>query len=122
MSCFIIPMAQAIATSAYRKANAKAIESSEHALTRNIPALEKMLWGGTVMLIVDHIINGELTWQYPFFTALETGGFPVMLRELLTVGVPMSLTLTAIWAVWAILKQKKYSLSSLGEAKRAKRN
>ena len=115
-------MAQAIVTSAYRKVNEKSIKTADSALKRQIPALEKMLWGGTVMLIVDHIINGELTWQYPFFTALETGGFPVMLRELLTVGVPMSLTLTAIWAVWAILKQKKYSLSSLGEAKRAKRN
>ena len=66
-----------------------------------------MLWGGTVMLIVDHVINGELTWQYPFFTALETGGFPVMLREMLTVGVPMSLVLTAVWAVWALSKARR---------------
>ena len=107
MSCFIIPMAQAIATSAYRKVNAKTIDNSESPLKRNIPALEKMLWGGTVMLIVDHVINGELTWQYPFFTALESGGFPVMLRELLTVGVPMSLVLTAVWAVWSIAKARK---------------
>ena len=107
MSCFIVPMAQAIVTSAYRKVNEKSIKTADSALKRQIPALEKMLWGGTVMLIVDHIINGELTWQYPFFTALETGGFPVMLRELLTVGVPMSLTLTAIWAVWAILKERR---------------
>ena len=107
MSCFIVPMAQAIATSAYRKANAQTIESSEHALTRNIPALEKMLWGGTVMLIVDHVINGELTWRFPFFTALETGGFSVMLREMLTVGVPMSLILTAVWAVWSLAKVRK---------------
>ena len=102
-------MAQAIVTSAYRKVNEKSIETADSALKRQIPALEKMLWGGTVMLIVDHIINGELTWQYPFFTALETGGFPVMLREMLTVGVPMSLALTAIWAVYAILKERKVS-------------
>ena len=107
MSCFIVPMAQAIVTSAYRKVNEKSIKTADSALKRQIPALEKMLWGGTVMLIVDHIINGELTWQYPFFTALETGGFPVMLRELITVGVPMSLTLTAVWAVYAILKERK---------------
>ena len=100
-------MAQAIVTSAYRKVNEKSIKTADSALKRQIPALEKMLWGGTVMLIVDHIINGELTWQYPFFTALETGGFPVMLRELITVGVPMSLTLTAVWAVYAILKERK---------------
>ena len=100
-------MAQAIVTSAYRKVNEKSIKTADSALKRQIPALEKMLWGGTVMLIVDHIINGELTWQYPFFTALETGGFPVMLRELLTVGVPMSLVLTAIWAIYAILKERR---------------
>jgi hypothetical protein len=100
-------MAQAIVTSAYRKVNEKSIKTADSALKRQIPALEKMLWGGTVMLIVDHIINGELTWQYPFFTALETGGFPVMLRELLTVGVPMSLVLTAVWAVWAVLKERR---------------
>ena len=100
-------MAQAIVTSAYRKVNEKSIKTADSALKRQIPALEKMLWGGTVMLIVDHIINGELTRQYPFFTALETGGFPVMLRELLTVGVPMSLVLTAVWAIYAILKERR---------------
>ena len=100
-------MAQAIVTSAYRKVNEKSIETADSALKRQIPALEKMLWGGTVLLIVDHILNGELTWQYPFFTALETGGFPVMLRELLTVGVPMSLVLTAVWAVWALSKARR---------------
>ena len=101
-------MTQAIATTAYRKLNAKKIEATgATALMRHVPALEKMLWGGTVMLIVDHVINGELTWQYPFFTALESGGFPVMLRELLTVGVPMSLVLTAVWVVWTLAKARR---------------
>ena len=60
------------------------------------------------MLIVDHIINGEVTWRYPFFTALEqAGGGAVMLREMLTVGLPMSLTITAVWAVYAIIKERK---------------
>ena len=58
------------------------------------------------MLIVDHIINGELTWMFPFFTALETdGGGAVMLREMLTVGVPMSLVITAVWAVWCYIRE-----------------
>ena len=60
------------------------------------------------MLVVDHIINGEVTWRYPFFTALEqAGGGAVMLREMLTVGLPMSLTITAVWAVYAIIKERK---------------
>ena len=74
---------------------------------RQLPALEKMLWGGSVMLIVDHIINGEVTWRYPFFTALtETGGAEVMLREMLTVGLPMSVVLTLVWIGYALLKER----------------
>ena len=108
MSCFVVPLAQAMITSAYRKTNEKTIENSHSAFKRNIPALEKMLWGGSVMLIVDHIINGELTWRFPFFTALELeGGGAVMLREMLTVGLPMSLTITAVWAIYALLKERK---------------
>ena len=109
MSCFIVPLTQAIATSAYRKMHKNSIESPDaSALKRNLPALEKMLWGGSVMLIVDHIINGEVTWRYPFFTALEeAGGGAVMLREMLTVGVPMSLVLTAVWVGYAFLKERK---------------
>lgn len=109
MSCFIVPLVQAIATTAYRKKHADAIaQPGAPALKRYVPALEKMLWGGTLMLIVDHVINGELTWRFPFFTALgQTGGFSVMLKEMLTVGVPMSVVLTAAWAVYALWKERR---------------
>ena len=108
MSCFVVPLAQAVVTSAIRKSNEKNNRSDHSAFARHLPALEKMLWGGSVMLVVDHIINGEVTWRYPFFTALEeAGGLQVMLREMLTVGLPMSLVLTAVWAAYAILKERK---------------
>lgn len=108
MSCFIVPLAQAMVTSAIRKSNDNNKRSDRSVLSRHLPALEKMLWGGSVMLIVDHIINGELTWKFPFFTALELeGGGAVMLREMLTVGLPMSLVITAVWAVYAVLKERK---------------
>ena len=42
------------------------------------------------------------------FTALDqAGGGLVMLREMLTVGVPMSLVLTAAWLVWAFVRDRK---------------
>ena len=109
MSCFVVPLLQAIATTAYRRHNAGYRKNPEATLLRrHLPALEKMLWGGTLMLIVDHVINGELTWRFPFFTALGVeGGFGVMLREMLTVGVPMSLVLTAAWALYAVLKERR---------------
>ena len=112
MSCFIVPLTQAIVTTAYRKRHQKSIESPEaSALKRHIPALEKMLWGGSVMLVVDHIINGEVTWRYPFFTALENaGGGEVMLKEMLTVGLPMSVVLTLVWIGYALIKERRMKL------------
>jgi hypothetical protein len=105
MACFVVPLVQAIATSALRKWGKK-----DGFIGRNLSSLELMLWGGTVMLIVDHIINGELTWKFPFFTALgETGGGAVMLREMLLVGVPMSVVITLVWAIYAFAKEPKLS-------------
>ena len=103
MACFIVPLVQAIATSACRKAFGKDSFAGRH-----IASLELMLWGGSIMLIVDHILNGELTWYFPFFTALEVeGGGAVMLREILTVGVPISVVITAVWAIWCYAKERR---------------
>ena len=92
MACFIVPLVQAVATTVYRKRHAAAIAAPDAPVLRHrLPDLEKMLWGGTLMLIVDHIINGELTWRFPFFTALDQAGGG----------------LTAAWLVWALVKEKK---------------
>ena len=106
MACFIVPLTQAIATTIYRKSTQKV--QKDNFLHRNLKSLELMLWGGALMLVLDHIINGEVTYIYPFFTALETeGGGMVMLREMLTVGVPMSVLVTAVWAIWCYWKERK---------------
>ena len=108
MSCFIAPLVAAVATTAIRKTHANAVKApGSSPFLHHLPDLEKMLWGGTLMLIVDHVINGELTWAFPFFTALgESGGASVMLKEILLVGVPMALVLIAAWAAWVVVKEK----------------
>ncbi|MBR6423327.1 MAG: hypothetical protein IKS47_01415 [Bacteroidales bacterium] len=99
MACFVVPLVEAIAVSALRKT---------HSDKTNLPTLEKMLWGGSIMLIIDHVLNGELTWQFPFFTALaQEGGGAVMLREMLTVGVPMAAVVTLAWAALVLLQKRK---------------
>ena len=109
MACFIVPLTQAIATTAYRKHNTH----TDSFVGRNLKTLEQMLWGGSIMLIIDHIINGELTWIFPFFTALEAeGGGLVMLREILTVGFPLSIAVTLVWAVWCYAKEQHHNLRS----------
>ena len=88
MSCYIVPLVEAAAVSICRKAGWKT-----GFIGRNLASLEKMLWGGSVMLIVDHAINGELFVWTPM--------------EMLKVGLPMSVVLTLVWAVWALLKERK---------------
>ena len=110
MACFIVPLTQALATTAYRK---RAALSNDTFIGRNLRSLELMLWGGSIMLIVDHILNGELTWYFPFFTALEVdGGGAVMLREMVTVGVPMSLVITLGWALWCYVRELRLAKSN----------
>lgn len=98
MSCFLAPLAEAVVVSAVRKGNEKKIQrNNAHPLLRELPTLEKMLWGGSLMLVVDHAINRELTtfsWH-----------------DILTVGIPMAVVLTAVWAIWAVAKSRRKSVA-----------
>jgi uncharacterized BrkB/YihY/UPF0761 family membrane protein len=87
--CFLVPLTQAVATTIYRVCT----KQTDTFVGRNLKTLELMLWGGTIMLLVDHIINGEfLAWN------------PM---ELLTVGLPMSVAVTAVWAIYCYAKERK---------------
>ncbi|MCQ2153396.1 MAG: hypothetical protein MJY44_02330 [Bacteroidales bacterium] len=87
MSCFIVPLTQAVVTTVCRRI---AGNTTGSVWTAQLPSLEKLLWGGSLVLVVDHIAHGEL--------------FVFSLRELLTVGVPMSLVVTAVWAATVLFK------------------
>ena len=89
MACFIVPLTQAVATTIYRKVT----KQSDTFVGRNLKTREQMLWGGSVMLLNDHLINGEL--------------FAWNLREVLTIGVPMSVVVTAVWAIWCYAKERR---------------
>lgn len=101
MACFIVPLTQAIATTVYRKhlekkvqlEGEKRLSTFNFKLSTRLKALELMLWGGSMMLLVDHLVNGEL--------------FAWNLREVLTIGVPMSVVVTAVWAIWCYAKERK---------------
>lgn len=101
MACFIVPLTQAIATTVYRKhlekkvqlEGEKRLSTFNFKLSTRLKTLELMLWGGSMMLLVDHLVNGEL--------------FAWNLREVLTIGVPMSVVVTAVWAIWCYAKERK---------------
>ena len=87
--CFFVPLTQAIATTIYRVCT----KQTDTFVGRNLKTLELMLWGGSIMLLIDHLVNGEL--------------FAWNLRELLTIGVPMSVVVTAVWAIMCAIKERK---------------
>ena len=87
--CFFVPLTQAIATTIYRVCT----KQTDTFVGRNLKTLELMLWGGSIMLLIDHIVNGEL--------------FAWSLRELVTIGIPMSVVVTAVWAIGCAIKEKK---------------
>lgn len=93
MACLLVPAATAVVTTALRKN-----VSSEF----KIGWLNAMLWGGVIMLTIDHVISGEIIFSPPFFTA----GLDKISQELLVVGLPMTIVTVMVWAVAVFFKIK----------------
>lgn len=93
MACFLAPAVAAVVTTVIRKK----VSPKYH-----FDWLLAMLWGGTVMLIVDHIASREIVPYYPFLTA----GWSSIRREILTVGVTMTIAVVAVWAVMVYVSRR----------------
>lgn len=103
MSCFIAPMVEAIITTTiiWTTGNANSNKKNE------LKSLNNMLWLSTIVLAIDHIMNGEISLSYPFLTAaIEPSGASTILYEILTTGLSISAFVTLVWA--SILIAKKY--------------
>jgi len=84
-------MATGIVTTIFRKKIPAALK---------ISWLNIMLWGGVAMLVIDHIVNGEIMLYPPFLTAMQNpADFPRMVQEIVIVGGAMTLTVVLIWAI-----------------------
>ena len=60
--------------------------------------LNRLLWGGVVLLAVEHIWHGEVVPWPPFLTAMKDPGEAiVMLKEMAMIGIPMAVFVTIIW-------------------------
>lgn len=90
MACFLVPTTAAIVTTAVRKK----ISEKYH-----INWLNSMLWGGVIMLAVEHLSHGEVVLYPPFLTA----GLPEVFPEMVRVGVPMTLAIFLLWGVMVVV-------------------
>lgn len=99
MACFIAPAAEAIVTTAVQKLIGK-----ERAERLKLKWLNIMLWGGVIILAVEHIWHGEVVPWPPFLTAMANPADTAqMLHEMATVGTAMAITITLVWALMVVV-------------------
>ena len=112
MACFIVPAAEAIVTTIVaRAAKKKEAVLDTQTLTEEKPRfsdklhwLSNMLWGGSALLMFEHIWHGEVVPWAPFLTAANDPAAAMeMLGEMATVGVGMAALVTAVWGGMAAL-------------------
>lgn len=134
MACFVVSAAagvgvaiarHAVKHSEKKKANAgiaPKIEKfgSDTKWSKKLAYLELMLFAGSFILAIEHIIHGEIVPFPPFFTAISEGGTIDMLKEMGTIGVAMLGILVAVWGIGVLVSDyiKFKRRKALPEAKK----
>ena len=110
MACFLVPTAEAIVVTviSHKLAKEERVSdagSAEQTIDtigwpRKLGWLKNMLWGGALLLLLEHMWHGEVVPWPPFLTAmLDPGDTAEMLHEMATVGVGMAVFVTLVWAI-----------------------
>ena len=99
MACFIVPGTEAVVTTIMQK-----VVSKERAEKWKLSWLNTMLWGGVIVLAVEHIWHGEVVPWPPFLTAMgNPADVGPMLYEMATIGTVMAVVVTLAWIVLVVL-------------------
>ncbi len=119
MACFLVPMGEAVVTTIVQKvAEKKEKKTGEGSIvglswSRKLGWLNKMLWGGSALLGLEHIWHGEVTLWPPFLTALKNPeNIAPMLLEMATVGAAMAVAVTVVWGVIVFVAELKAKMPS----------
>ena len=102
MACFVVPVAEAVVTTIASKVIASREPKEDNGkikFSTKLGWLNKLLWGGSVLLAFEHVWHGEVIPTFPFLTAVKDGETSEMLHEMATNGVGMALLVTLIWGV-----------------------
>ena len=114
MACFLVAATEAVITTVATKIiekkekeqqelkvsfdGVKAEAAQKIPFSRKLKWLNRMLWGGSALLMFEHIWHGEIVPFFPFLTAAsDPADAAQMLREMATVGVSMAALVTAVW-------------------------
>lgn len=112
MACFLVPAAEAIVTTVAAKvikskekeesvklslSDGSVQEATKIKFSTKLGWLNKLLWGGSVLLAFEHLWHGEVVPFFPFLTAVENGETAEMLAEMGSAGVMMAVLVTVVW-------------------------
>ncbi|HOP09238.1 MAG TPA: hypothetical protein PK718_06200 [Candidatus Methanofastidiosa archaeon] len=112
MACFLVPAAEAIVATVIQKTVGK-----EKAEKMKLEWLNTMLWGGVIVLAIEHIWHGEVVPWPPFLTAMaDPADVAPMLHEMATIGGSMALIITLTWIVMVLVAN---ALSAKAPSKKA---
>jgi hypothetical protein len=112
MACFLVPGGEGIVVSLITK-----IVGKEKAEKLKLKWLSWMLWGGTILLAIEHIWHGEVVPWPPFLTAMANpADTAAMLYEMATIGTTMALTITFVWGIMVYVSNKLSAVMEEGEA------
>ncbi|MGB9885613.1 MAG: hypothetical protein ACPLPT_09105 [Moorellales bacterium] len=114
MACFVVPLGEAIVTTVVQKVVEKKERevgaSKPEGLTwsRKLSWLNRLLWGGVMLLALEHWWHGEVVPWPPFLTAMSNpADIGPMLHEMATIGTGMAVTVTVVWAVMVLVAERK---------------
>jgi hypothetical protein len=103
MACFLVPTTEAIVTTIASKKINHHLEGKENVnelalhYAKNMKTLNGLLWGGSALLMLEHVWHGEVVPFFPFLTAASNPhDFAAMLHEMSTVGVMMAVLVTLV--------------------------
>ena len=116
MACFTVTTVAAIGVGVARhivKHNEKKadptrvdpIKLDNTPFSKKLGVLELGLWGGSFILAGEHVFHGEVTYKFPWLTAVAEGETMGMLQEMATVGVGMLLTIVAAWGIGLLIRR-----------------
>ena len=134
MACFLVPAAEAVVvTAAYiaikkkeQKLEAPKLSAGESlgeqkatlTWSRRLSWLLGLLWGGVLLLAFEIFWHCEIVPFPPFLTAMANPADAAeMFHEMLTVGVSMALTVTAVWGVVCAIASAKVKKANAKLAK-----
>ena len=132
MACFLVPAGEAVVMTIAQKvmksrekeevvkvsfSDGSVGEAEKIKFSTKLGWLNKLLWGGSVLLAFEHLWHGEVIPFFLFLTAVKSGETAEMLAEMGSAGVAMALLVTAVWGgmliVSSLIEKRAVNISNL---------